>query len=664
MNDQVLCVLTETMRGSRVAHALLDAVECSPMSVNEALEALIKDHQIITGRNLLGAYPDIHAQIRRCASEPCRSTYRHAPSSLLLELTPVRGEGGSVLAVQMIALADPAAEAQAKPLEKRFQQALEGFPLNAWMCTPNGELFWINHTSNQFSHGRPVVNDVSNTYWISKFHPDDLAKASKVLAQAMVDGVARPFRYRIRDCEGHYHWHLAQYAPIRDESGEIMYWVGAGIRIQSFVESEENLIAQIEAQKADHLSDKRRLRDANNLLESAQKMELVSNLAGGVAHDLNNLLFIMGMNAELLFKNLKNPIYKEYADGIRVNIKKAARLSSQLMGFSGRKPQSVSAVEPGKLMEELRDLLEKAVGAEAFLTIRVEEDVAPVLVDRMYLENSLINLAINARDAIAGRGTLMLSVANERVQRTGSPAQWLPHAQEGHGSARAGGDYVVFRMHDEGMGMSEDVQARIFEPFFTTKGPNKGTGLGLPMVKNFVENSGGFLNVKSELGVGTTISMYLPRSELIAADEGRQPGTVIEVGSESLLIIDDDIGVRNALANALYDVGYQNITTAYNCEYAIEFLGNGLKADVIISDVRMPGRMTTSQFLARLREMKNDVPVIFATGYSEDVVIEQGLVDGRHPVLFKPFTLEELFTQIRDAVQGRRRTEGSSPPVQ
>ncbi|MPN10964.1 Sensor kinase CckA [bioreactor metagenome] len=211
-------------------------------------------------------------------------------------------------------------------------------------------------------------------------------------------------------------------------------------------------------------------------------------------------------------------------------------------------------------------------------------------------------------------------------------------------------EYVLFRVCDDGEGMSTDVRERIFEPFFTTKAPGKGTGLGLPMVKMFAESSGGYLDVDSIAGVGTTMSLYLPKSSLAEAEIIAEEVPLHQASDESLLIIDDDAGVRNALARALYEVGYQSVTTACNSEYAVEFLSRGVKADLIISDIRMPGQMGIPGFLQQLEAMQIDVPVIFATGYAEDSNIQQGLIAGKHPVLLKPFTLEELFAKIRETM--------------
>ncbi|MBF5003428.1 ATP-binding protein [Diaphorobacter caeni] len=644
MLDQVVCIIAESMRLSRIAHAVFNKDDGAQIAVNDALEQIVKEHHVLSSKHLLRDYPEILAFVDQCRNATKPLTLEHSASGLSLEFSPVIDAQSTLHAIQLIATPLPDAatkpSAQQSLLERRFQKSLEHFPLNVWMCSQEGEIFWINHTANRFSHSQEVVHDASNTYWISKIHPDDLPEANKTFAKAMMDGVVRPFRYRVRDNDGTYHWHLSTYAPIRDDDGAIQHWIGTGINIQQFVDTEKRLRTDIDALKGSHSNDKRLLKESNDLLAQSQKMELVSNLAGGVAHDLNNLLFIMSLNADLLYKRLPDQDLKDCANTVRTNIKKAARLASQLMGFSGRKPQNQLAVDPRQLLQDIRELLDNAVGAETSFSVQLDDEIDNVLVDRMYLENSLINLAINARDAVAGRGTVTLGVSNAK--------------RHGHESDV---EYVVFKMHDDGEGMPPEVIARIFEPFFTTKAPGKGTGLGLPMVKNFAESSGGFLDVESRPGVGTTMSLYLPKSNqstLTILEPHPEEEPEIHSGEESLLIIDDDAGVRNALAQALYSVGYHTVTTACNSEYAVEFLSRGVKADLIISDIRMPGKMNTTGFLHKLEEMHLDVPVIFATGYSEDTVIQQGLIAGKHPVLFKPFTLEELFTKIQETVSARK----------
>lgn len=634
MTPSVLSTLARTMRESGVPHALLGCAELSPVAVNLAFDRILREHRIKSGLRLLHDYTDVVAALKACAAQGTHHDITLPQTELRLEVRPVLDDASDILAVQCI-ITTTALQLPAKNggLEASFRRAMEQLPLNAWMCSPEGEIFWINETSNLFSHAEKVIVDPDNSYWIGKIHPDDLPEGNRKVATAMAGGPIVPFRYRVKDTAGRYHWHVSHYGPVHDGQGDILHWVGTGTNIQPLIDEQQALSAQVNELQARLQYDKNLLWEANSLLAKTQKMELVSNLAAGVAHDLNNLLFIMGLNADLLYKNLQDAHLRESANNVRANIKKAARLASQLMGFSGRKPQSVRAVDPRELLDELRDLLVKAVGAEVSFSIHLDDEVDAVLVDKMYLENSLINLAINARDAVKGNGSIKLSVCNQRLTREGRES-----------------DYVVFRMHDDGEGIPEDIQKRIFEPFFTTKATNKGTGLGLPMVKMFVESSGGMVDVQSMVGVGTTMSLYLPKSSQTVVNVIDRAEAPRIFANQSLLIIDDDIGVRNALANTLLDVGFKSITTAFNSEYAMQFLQGGLQVDLIISDIKMPGRMSISLFMEQLKLMAVQTPVIFVTGYSEDVLIEQGLVDGKYPVLFKPFTLNELLAKIQEIV--------------
>jgi len=647
MTSSVLSTLARTMRESGVPHALLDCAELSPIAVNLAFDRMLREHRVENGLRLLHDYANVVAALKACAAQGSHHDIDLANTALRLEVRPVQDDASKVLAVQcVITTAALHAPSHSSGLDASFRRALEQLPLNAWMCSPEGEIFWINETSNLFSHAEKVIVDPTNSHWIGKIHPDDLSEGNRKVATAMAGGPIIPFRYRVKDTEGRYHWHVSHYGPVHDGQGDILHWVGTGTNIQPLIDEQQVLSAQVNELQARLQYDKNLLWEANSMLAKTQKMELVSNLAAGVAHDLNNLLFIMGLNADLLYKNLQDAHLRESANNVRANIKKAARLASQLMGFSGRKPQSVRAVDPRELLDELRDLLIKAVGAEVTFSIHLDDEVDAVMVDKMYLENSLINLAINARDAVKGNGSIKLAVCNQRLTREGRES-----------------DYVVFRMHDDGEGIPDDIQKRIFEPFFTTKATNKGTGLGLPMVKMFVESSGGMVDVQSMVGVGTTMSLYLPKSTQTVVNVIDRAEAPRIFANQSLLIIDDDIGVRNALANTLLDVGFKSITTAFNSEYAMQFLQGGLQVDLIISDIKMPGRMSISLFMEQLKLMAVQTPVIFVTGYSEDVLIEQGLVDGKYPVLFKPFTLNELLAKIQEIVAATEKltTEKLTP---
>ena len=203
----------------------------------------------------------------------------------------------------------------------------------------------------------------------------------------------------------------------------------------------------------------------------------------------------------------------------------------------------------------------------------------------------------------------------------------------------------MFEVSDNGAGMSEDIKRKIFEPFFTTKAPGKGTGLGLPMVKLFVDNSGGFTDIRSQSGKGTTVSLYFPLSQITTA-EVHATEAPYQLGSELVLVIEDNAEVRETVASTLNMLGY-NIVTALNPEHAWKLLQQGLKADLIISDLKMPGQMTILDFLQLLEQAQLDIPLIFATGYTADELVREQRVLNKHTVLFKPFSMQELSHKVR-----------------
>lgn len=259
----------------------------------------------------------------------------------------------------------------------------------------------------------------------------------------------------------------------------------------------------------------------------------------------------------------------------------------------------------------------------------------PCTCDRAYFENSLINLAVNARDATHGRGRIVMSLVNTVSSRSGTP-----------------GPYVQVTVSDNGMGMAEEVRAKVFEPFFTTKPTGKGSGLGLPMVASFVEQAGGFIDVESSPGAGTSVSFLLPVSghaaEPVAAARAAPPACG---NGESVLLIEDDAQVRDALADMLRNLGYR-VSTAYNPQAALHYLSTGLKVELIISDVRMPGPVTVLDMVHTLERAGTLPPLLFITGYAGEVLVQEGLIEGRYRTLFKPFSQDELCDAIRAVLPG------------
>ena len=609
---------------------------------NSAFAQWVRAFHVNTGINLLVDVAAFQACVRQCLGEDRLTAHDDAGINHRFEFHPmelINESGAFVQVAKCVALPRMPAQRTITSNEvldtPDFQGIVDYLPLNLWACSLKGEVFWTNRTSNTFTYGKEEFIDLSNTRFVRKIHPDDLLHTTTQFSKAMVDGKPTSFRYRLREYTGRYFWFLFSAAPVQDEQGQVRYWAGSSVDIDALVKVEEQLKTQAERLVAQKERLQSRLRDVHGLLANMQKVDLVAHLAGGVAHDLNNLLFVMSINLGSLKKRVQDQALLENIQSVRDCVKKAARLSSQLSGFSGRMPQNATTFNPAMAFEDLYSLLRQAVGAEVSFNIEVAQDLHNIHVDKTYLENALINLAINARDAVDGRGRITVKIANRSTHVDGQESS-----------------YVVFSVEDDGSGMSQEIQDRIFEPFFTTKAPGKGTGLGLVMVKTFVENSQGYLEVSSTPGQGTSISIYLPQSTLAVDESLISEGQIIG-GRETVLLVEDNDAVRQTLASFLFELGYE-ISTSFSHEHAIMMLSSGLKADLVLSDIKMPGKKTALDLIQYV-ETHDRNPVIFATGYSAEIAIKEGLIDGRYPVMFKPFSVEELAAKIRAVLDARPR---------
>ncbi len=620
--------LIHNMAASQQAFALLDVASQSIIYANPVMTAFIKQGQVLGVENLFSASAEAGQALARCAHTQQLQAVEQPALHARLEMLPLMDEG-AVVAVQCWALPHATSpQALQQDLDMSFEAILQNFPCNVFLCHVNGDIFWTNKTSNQFKFGKDDISDEPNTSWINPMHPEDFDYACQEFSTGMAIGQMQSFRFRMRHHTGRYHWFQCLASPMLDAQGRIKYWVACNTDVDKFNQPAHASDAKIKSLEQQLQLLNSRLQRSQQLISHSQKLELVTNLAGGVAHDLNNLLFVMGLNTDLVQRKLQDPVLKDNLKAVRDAVRKASRLSSQLAGFSGRKPESAAAVNPQKFVGEISDFLRNAVGAEVDFSIHVDAASHNILVDKTYLENALINLAINARDAVEGRGTVRLHVGNTQVQQDGSMQEFL-----------------AFSMQDNGSGMTEEVQARVFEPFFTTKAPGDGTGLGLPMVKNFVDNSNGLVQVRSSIGVGSTITMLFPPTTQAAVDV-TEPEAALEGGSEVVLIVEDDRAVREAVANTLYGLGYK-IVSAASPEHAILLLQGGLQIDLVISDIKMPGKLTIMDMIGHIEAHHTGTPIIFATGYSANIAIREGLVEGQYPVLFKPFSIDELAHTVR-----------------
>jgi signal transduction histidine kinase/CheY-like chemotaxis protein/CHASE3 domain sensor protein len=386
-------------------------------------------------------------------------------------------------------------------------------------------------------------------------------------------------------------------------------------------------------------------------LRQSQKMETIGQLTGGVAHDFNNLLQVISANLDLLAGDLQ----KDSRTGGRLQnaisaVERGSRLTAQLLAFARRQTLAPRATNLGRLINDMTDLLRRTLGER----IEVESSVAGglwnTLIDQNQLENAILNLAINSRDAMPDGGRLTIEVANAFLDEA------YAHAH----SEVAAGQYVMVAVSDTGSGMPAEVAARAFDPFFTTKPEGKGTGLGLSQVYGFVKQSGGHIKIYSEAGEGTTIKLYLPRSTATAQWTAPVLEAPVAGSGETVLVVEDDDGVRAAVCDLLSELGY-SVLRAEGVEQALSILNTAPKIDLLFTDVVMPGPMKTRELARIAKEKLPDLKVLFTSGYTQNAIVHNGRLDEGIELLSKPYRKDDLARKLRALLDSE--TDAVSLPI-
>ncbi|HJS45170.1 MAG TPA: ATP-binding protein [Rhizomicrobium sp.] len=378
----------------------------------------------------------------------------------------------------------------------------------------------------------------------------------------------------------------------------------------------------------------------------SQKMQAVGQLAGGVAHDFNNLLTVIIGNCEFLLMRHQagDPSFKEINE-VHQNALRAAALVSQLLAFSRKQTMQPKILALGDVIGELAQMLRRLVGEGITLTVEREPDLWAVHADEAQLGNAIINLVVNARDAMPSGGTVTIRTANQTVAAASALGTAIMPA----------GDYVRIDVADTGTGMSKEIQSKIFDPFFTTKPVGQGTGLGLATVYGIVKQSGGFITVDSELGKGTCFKIYLPRRKVEAADAvpaEAPPAAARDVtGQDTILLVEDEEAVRSFAARALRMRGY-HVLEAGGGEEALEIVKNDVNTiDLIITDVVMPN-MDGPTMVRHVKALKPDLAVIFMSGYAEEAFRRSDQSSEDIHFLPKPFGLKQLAAKVKEVLAG------------
>ena len=375
---------------------------------------------------------------------------------------------------------------------------------------------------------------------------------------------------------------------------------------------------------------------AEAALKQAQRLEAMGQLTGGVAHDFNNLLMVIGGHADRLIKALPDPAHRRSLEAIAIAARRGENLTRQLLSFARRQTHARTVIDLAQRLPKLRQMLESSLRGDIEIRLSVEPGIAPVAVDPGEFELALLNIALNARDAMPGGGTLAISARN--VVLGDDDAVGLR------------GAFVALSVRDTGIGIPADVLPRIFEPFFTTKEVDKGTGLGLRQVYGFATQSGGAATAMSTPGLATTITLYLPRStEGIATRDAAPPEAAPERGDGAALLVEDNAEVAEVARACLEELGY-TVTVAANAGDALKLLEAGERFDLVFSDIVMPGGMSGLDLAARLREHRPDLPVVLATGYSHAVEAGAGK---SFTIIQKPFTAAKIAAAVRAATEKR-----------
>jgi signal transduction histidine kinase/DNA-binding response OmpR family regulator len=461
------------------------------------------------------------------------------------------------------------------------------------------------------------------------------------------------------------------YQPLLDGEGrvegifvdgyDVTHQHRAEAALQALNETLEQRVTQRTAELAEalrklrHESDEREAAQA--ALRQAQRMESLGQLTGGVAHDFNNLLQVISGNLQLLRREVAgNERADKRVQSALDGVTRGAKLASQLLAFGRRQPLEPKVLNIGRFVKGMDDMLRRALGEEIELETVISGGLWNTLVDPGQIENAILNLAINARDAMAGGGRLTIEAGNALLD-----AEYARVHED-----VIPGQYVMVGVTDTGAGIEHQLIERVFEPFFSTKPEGKGTGLGLSMVYGFVKQSGGHVKIYSEVGQGTTVKLYLPRAhqaEDAIADETAAP---VRGGSETVLVVEDDDEVRETAVGLLADLGYR-VLKAREALAALSVIESGVPIDVLFTDVVMPGPLRSPELARQAKERLPGLAVLFTSGYTENAIVHGGRLDRGVELLSKPYTREALARKIRHVLANQEQCHAladiASPPA-
>jgi PAS domain S-box-containing protein len=580
--------------------------------------------------------------VREAAGEP------EALRAWLAGFFPVHNERGEVEVVG-VALLDIAevkkAERALGESERKFRAVTNAMPQMVWSNRPDGTFDFYNEQCVEFA-GTPPGTD-----WKDLLHPEDYERTRAAWEHSLRTGEPYEIEYRFLSRHGKYHWFLARALPILNNEGEVERWFGTATDITEIVKARtaemaaaneklreeifERAITQEKLQS--EISERAR---AEEQLRQASKMEAVGRLTGGLAHDFNNLLTVVMGNIEAMQRKIAkdggDEKIKNYSEFAMQGARRAAALTKRLLAFSRGQPLDPEPVNANDLVSSMTELFARTLGEKVSLKTAIVENLWTVEADPNQLEASLLNLVVNARDAMPKGGSLTIETSNKKLDAA--------YAAKHEGVVP--GEFVAIIVSDTGVGMPPETLARVFEPFFTTKPAGEGTGLGLSQLYGFVKQSGGHVAIESIVGSGTKVTLYLPR--MIGEGVGLRSGKKAQDADDrnTVLVVEDDDDVRLYATGLFRELGY-GVLEAADGAAALRILESRPEIRFMFTDVGLPGDYNGKELADEARRRRPYLRVLYTTGYARTDILRQGRLDANAQVVTKPFTFDELSTKVR-----------------
>ena len=521
--------------------------------------------------------------------------------------------------------------------ELQFRTLADSIPTLCWTARPDGHIYWYNQKWYDYTGTTP--EDMEGWGWRSVHDPRTLPDVIERWQHAIATGELFEMVFPLRAADGSFHPFLTRIEPVRNAAGAVTGWFGTNTDITSQRAAEEHLRKLADDLEARVDERTREREQALAQLHEAQKLESIGQLTGGVAHDFNNLLTPVIGNLELLRRRIDaDEKAQRYVDSALQASSRAATLVQRLLAFARRQDLQPRPVDVAALVQGIQDLIDRTIGPSIDVKVEVGEDLPPAFIDPNQLELAILNLSINARDAMPKGGGLSITLVKSE------PPADLAANEAG---------FLCLSVADTGAGMDAATLKRAFEPFFSTKGPGKGTGLGLSMVHGMVAQSGGLFRLFSEPDAGTRAELWLPCSSEAAQVEA--PATAEPTASPEnaqVLLVDDEDLVREGTCQLLAELGY-GVTMAASGAEAIVHLQSNDNFDLLITDYLMP-QMNGAQLAREAKRLQPSLPVLLITGYAN---LELG-ADDSLVRLAKPFQYADLANRVSELITSARRTGG------